>query len=172
MKHPIDFANDAEALIARMDLDVRASLLSGSSFWHLQDVAEHGLSKVMVSDGPHGLRKQSAHADHLGMQASVPATCFPTAVTLASSWDTDLIAEVGVAIGRECQAEDVAVLLGPGVNIKRSPLCGRNFEYYSEDPVSDRSHGRGLYCRCAVDRHGHQHQTLRREQSGSPAHGC
>ena len=68
------------------------------------------------------------------MQSSVPATCFPTAVTLASSWDTDLIAEVGVAIGRECQAEDVAVLLGPGVNIKRSPLCGRNFEYYSEDP--------------------------------------
>ena len=134
MKHPIDFAADAEALIARMDLDVRASLLSGSSFWHLQDVAEHGLPKTMVSDGPHGLRKQSAHADHLGMQSSVPATCFPTAVTLASSWDTDLIAEVGVAIGRECQAEDVAVLLGPGVNIKRSPLCGRNFEYYSEDP--------------------------------------
>ncbi len=134
MKHPIDFTADAEALIDRMDLDVRASLLSGSSFWHLQDVAEHGLRKTMVSDGPHGLRKQSAHADHLGMQSSVPATCFPTAVTLASSWDTDLIAEVGVAIGRECQAEDVAVLLGPGVNIKRSPLCGRNFEYYSEDP--------------------------------------
>ena len=134
MKHPIDFAADAEALIARMDLDVRASLLSGSSFWHLQDVAEHGLPKIMVSDGPHGLRKQSAHADHLGMQSSVPATCFPTAVTLASSWDTDLIAEVGVAIGLECQSEDVAVLLGPGINIKRSPLCGRNFEYYSEDP--------------------------------------
>ncbi|MEC7595320.1 MAG: glycoside hydrolase family 3 N-terminal domain-containing protein, partial [Pseudomonadota bacterium] len=134
MKHPIDFTADAEALIDRMDLDVRASLLSGSSFWHLQDVAEHGLRKTMVSDGPHGLRKQSAHADHLGMQSSVPATCFPTAVTLASSWDTDLIAEVGVAIGRECQAENVAVLLGPGVNIKRSPLCGRNFEYYSEDP--------------------------------------
>lgn len=134
MKHPIDFISDAETVIAQMDLDVRASLLSGSSFWHLQGVADHGLPKVMVSDGPHGLRKQSAHADHLGMQSSVPATCFPTAVTLASSWDTDLIAEVGVAIGRECQAEDVAVLLGPGVNIKRSPLCGRNFEYYSEDP--------------------------------------
>ena len=134
MKPPIDFASDAENLIARMDLDVRASLLSGSSFWHLQGVAEHNLAKVMVSDGPHGLRKQAAHADHLGMQSSVPATCFPTAVTLASSWDSELIAEVGVAIGRECQAEDVAVLLGPGVNIKRSPLCGRNFEYYSEDP--------------------------------------
>ncbi len=134
MKHPFDFAEEAKTCIAKMDLDTRASMLSGSSFWHLQALPEHNLPKVMVADGPHGLRKQAEHADHLGMQASVPATCFPTAVTLASSWDVNLITEIGTAIGHECQAQDVAVLLGPGVNIKRSPLCGRNFEYYSEDP--------------------------------------
>jgi beta-glucosidase len=134
MKQPIEFQTDADQLVAQMTLPEKASLMSGSSFWHLQPIAHLGLGKVMVSDGPHGLRKQGQHADHLGMQASVPATCFPTAVTLASSWDVGLIFEVGAAIGRECQAEDVAVLLAPGINMKRNPLCGRNFEYYSEDP--------------------------------------
>lgn len=117
-----------------MSIDEKASLMSGSSFWHLQALPDYQLSAVMVSDGPHGLRKQADQADHMGLNASVPATCFPTAVTLASSWDRALIAEVGAAIGRECAKEDVSVLLAPGVNIKRSPLCGRNFEYYSEDP--------------------------------------
>ena len=156
MKHPIDFTNDAEALIARMDLDVRASLLSGSSFWHLQHVADHGLSKVMVSDGPHGLRKQSAHADHLGMQASVPATCFPTAVTLASSWDTDLIAEVGVAIGRECQAEDVAVLLGPGSISSEARFAAAISNITAKTRIWPEPWPSPL-CRRAIDRHGHQH---------------
>ena len=134
MKHPYDFESEATALVARMSIDEKASLMSGSSFWHLQPLAQYDLPPIMVSDGPHGLRKQGNQADHMGLTASVPATCFPTAVTLASSWDRALIAEVGAAIGRECQVEEVSVLLAPGVNIKRSPLCGRNFEYYSEDP--------------------------------------
>ena len=88
----------------------------------------------MVTDGPHGLRKQAKDMDHLGAHRSVPATCFPTASALASSWDTALIQRVGEALGQTCVDEDVSVLLGPGLNIKRSPLCGRNFEYFSEDP--------------------------------------
>ena len=134
MKQPYDFEGDAVALVARMSVDEKASLMSGSSFWHLQPLPQYDLPPIMVSDGPHGLRKQGDQADHMGLTASVPATCFPTAVTLASSWDRALIHQVGAAIGRECQAEGVSVLLAPGVNMKRSPLCGRNFEYYSEDP--------------------------------------
>ena len=125
MKHPIDFKNQADTLVAQMDVPEKTSLMSGSSFWHLQAIERLDLPRIMVSDGPHGLRKQAQHADHLGMNASVPATCFPTAVTLASSWDVSLIFEVGAAIGRECQAEDVSVLLAPGVNMKRNPLCGK-----------------------------------------------
>jgi beta-glucosidase len=134
MKQPYDFEGEAVALVARMSVDEKASLMSGSSFWHLQPLEAYDLPPIMVSDGPHGLRKQGDQTDHMGLTASVPATCFPTAVTLASSWDRALIHQVGAAIGRECQAEGVSVLLAPGVNIKRSPLCGRNFEYYSEDP--------------------------------------
>lgn len=134
MKQPWDFEAEARGLVARLSVDEKASLMSGSSFWHLQDLPQHDLGKVMVADGPTGLRKQGSSADHMGLNAAIPATCFPTAVTLASSWDRDLVAEVGAAIGRECQAEEVSVLLAPGVNIKRSPLCGRNFEYFSEDP--------------------------------------
>ncbi len=134
MKHPYDFESAATTLVARMSVDEKASLMSGSTFWHLQPLAQYELPQIMVSDGPHGLRKQGNQADHMGLTASVPATCFPTAVTLASSWNRELIHQVGAAIGAECQAEGVSVLLAPGVNIKRSPLCGRNFEYYSEDP--------------------------------------
>ncbi len=134
MKQPFEFKSQAVALVAGMTLEEKASLMSGSSFWHLQALAAYDLPPIMVADGPHGLRKQSHQADHMGLSASVRATCFPTAVTLASSWDRALISEVGAAIGRECQAEGVSVLLAPGVNIKRSPLCGRNFEYYAEDP--------------------------------------
>lgn len=134
MKHPYDFEGAATTLVARMSVDEKASLMSGSTFWHLQPLAQYELPQIMVSDGPHGLRKQGNQADHMGLTASVPATCFPTAVTLASSWNRELIHQVGAAIGAECQAEGVSVLLAPGVNIKRSPLCGRNFEYYSEDP--------------------------------------
>ena len=89
----------------------------------------------MVSDGPHGLRKQPEGGDHVGISGSVPATCFPTACALGSSWDPQLVQRVGAALGREARAYGVAVVLGPGINIKRSPLCGRNFEYLSEDPV-------------------------------------
>ena len=133
-KQPWDFEGAATALVARMSVDEKASLMSGASFWDLQALPQYELGKVMVSDGPHGLRKQANQSDHMGLNASVPATCFPTAVTLASSWDRALLSEVGAAIGRECLKEDVSVLLAPGVNIKRNPLCGRNFEYYSEDP--------------------------------------
>lgn len=125
---------DIPAVIAELTLEEKASLLSGSDFWHTQDVARLGIPAIMVTDGPHGLRKQAGAADHLGLNESVPATCFPPAAALASSWDRALLRRVGQALGVETRANDVAVLLGPGVNIKRSPLCGRNFEYFSEDP--------------------------------------
>jgi len=117
-------------LISQMSLEEKASLCSGLGFWYTKPIERLGIPSIMMTDGPHGLRKQEK--DVFGK--SVPATCFPTAVTLASSWDRKLIEKVGSAIGEECQAEGVSILLGPGANIKRSPLCGRNFEYYSEDP--------------------------------------
>nr|WP_285889351.1 glycoside hydrolase family 3 C-terminal domain-containing protein [Neobacillus niacini] len=125
---------DIKQLILQMTLEEKAGLCSGLDFWHLKGIERLGIPSIMVTDGPHGLRKQKMGADHLGLFDSVPATCFPSAVGLASTWNKELINEVGVALGQECQAEDVAVLLGPGANIKRSPLCGRNFEYFSEDP--------------------------------------
>ncbi|MCT9819776.1 glycoside hydrolase family 3 C-terminal domain-containing protein [Microbacterium sp. W1N] len=118
-----------------LTLEEKASLTSGASFWYTKPIERVGLPAVMVTDGPHGLRKQREGGDHLGMGDSVPATCFPPAVGLGSSWDVDLIERVGVALGVETSIENVAVLLGPGINIKRSPLCGRNFEYLSEDPI-------------------------------------
>ena len=127
--------NEAAALVAQMSLEERANFCSGRDFWHLETSERLGIPPVMLTDGPHGLRKQAANGDHVGLHSSVPATCFPTACALASSWDTDLLHQVGVALGQECVAENVAVLLGPGVNIKRHPLCGRNFEYFSEDPL-------------------------------------
>ena len=126
---------DVERVLAQLTLEEKASLTSGSDFWHTQGVERAGVPAVMVTDGPHGLRKQAEDADHLGLGDSVPATCFPTAAALGSSWDVELVTRVGEALGRETRANDVAVLLGPGVNIKRTPLCGRNFEYVSEDPV-------------------------------------
>ncbi|GAA0399752.1 beta-glucosidase [Paenibacillus motobuensis] len=125
---------DIQALISEMTLEEKAGMCSGLDFWHLKGVERLGIPSIMVTDGPHGLRKQTGDSDHLGIADSVPATCFPSAAGMASSWNRDLIGKVGVALGEECQAEDIAVLLGPGANIKRSPLCGRNFEYFSEDP--------------------------------------
>ncbi|WP_110932988.1 glycoside hydrolase family 3 C-terminal domain-containing protein [Paenibacillus bouchesdurhonensis] len=125
---------DLKSLIAQMTLEEKAGLCSGLDFWHLKGVERLGIPSIMVTDGPHGLRKQAEGADHLGLNESVPSTCFPSAVGLASTWNRELIGQVGEALGKECQAENVAVLLGPGANIKRSPLCGRNFEYFSEDP--------------------------------------
>jgi beta-glucosidase len=125
---------DVEGILAALTLEEKAALCLGSDFWHTAPVERLGMPALMVCDGPHGLRKQPDQADHAGLGGSNPATCFPTACSLASSWNTDLVRRVGEALGRETQAEEVAVLLGPGVNIKRSPLCGRNFEYFSEDP--------------------------------------
>jgi beta-glucosidase len=124
-----------DGIVRRMTLEEKAAMLDGADFWHTQGVARLGLPPLMLTDGPHGLRKQAGAADHLGLNASVPATCFPPAAGLASSWDQDLVEEVGRALGAEARALDVAVVLGPGLNIKRSPLCGRNFEYLSEDPL-------------------------------------
>ncbi|MDY0908423.1 glycoside hydrolase family 3 C-terminal domain-containing protein [Microbacterium sp. CFBP9034] len=123
------------ASVADLTLEEKASLTSGASFWYTKPVERLGIPSIMVTDGPHGLRKQREGGDHLGIGDSVPATCFPPAVGLGSSWDVDLVHRVGEALGTETSIENVGVLLGPGINIKRSPLCGRNFEYLSEDPI-------------------------------------
>jgi beta-glucosidase len=128
-------SDEVERLLATLTLQEKASLTSGSNLWYTQPVPAKGVPAVMVTDGPHGLRKQRESADHLGVGTSVPATCFPPAVSLGSSWDPNLLRRIGEALGQETRANGVAVLLGPGVNIKRSPLCGRNFEYISEDPT-------------------------------------
>lgn len=125
----------ARELCGQLTLEEKTRMVAGKDFWHLHGVERLGLPEIMVTDGPHGLRKQSGAGDHLGLGGSVPATCFPTASALACTFDTGLLAEVGASIGEECRQEDVAVLLGPGANMKRSPLCGRNFEYFSEDPL-------------------------------------
>lgn len=118
-----------------MTLAEKASLMSGANFWNTKPVPRLGIPSIMLTDGPHGLRKQGGAADHLGLNASLPATCFPPAAALASSWDASLLTRIGAALGSEAAAEHVSVLLGPGMNIKRNPLAGRNFEYFSEDPL-------------------------------------
>lgn len=125
---------DIASLIRKMTLEEKAGLCSGADFWHTKSVERLGIPSVMVSDGPHGLRKQNEKADHLGVNESIKAVCFPAACATACSFDRGLLRSLGQTLGQECQAEDVAVILGPAVNIKRSPLCGRNFEYVSEDP--------------------------------------
>jgi beta-glucosidase len=131
----MDIVSNASPLLGQLTLEEKASLCLGSDFWHTAPVERLGIPSIMVSDGPHGLRKQPDEADHVGISGSLPATCFPTACALASSWDPQLVRRVGAALGREARAQGVAVVLGPGINIKRSPLCGRNFEYLSEDPA-------------------------------------
>jgi len=126
-----DYTAKARALVAEMTLEEKALLLSGDGWWHTHPVERLQIPALSLSDGPHGLRK----VEGAGLSTSVPATCFPTASALASSWDTELVGQVGAALAEECQAHDVHVLLGPGVNMKRSPLAGRNFEYFSEDPL-------------------------------------
>lgn len=122
-------------IISEMTLEEKASLCSGADFWHTKSVERLGVPAVMVSDGPHGLRKQAQEGDHLGINDSIKAVCFPAGCGTAASFNRELIREMGETLGAECQAEGVSVILGPAVNIKRSPLCGRNFEYYSEDPL-------------------------------------
>ena len=125
---------EIKALVSQMTLEEKAGLCSGLDFWHTKSVERLGVPSVMVSDGPHGLRKQDDKGDHLGINDSIKAVCMPAASATAASFDRDLIRKMGEAIGDSCQHEKLSVVLGPAVNIKRSPLCGRNFEYFSEDP--------------------------------------
>jgi beta-glucosidase len=131
----VDNTTGIGATVEALTLEEKASLTSGASFWYTKPIDRVGIPSIMLTDGPHGLRKQRAGSDHLGIGDSVPATCFPPAAGMGSSWDSDLLERIGAALGAEAAIEGVAVLLGPGINIKRSPLCGRNFEYLSEDPV-------------------------------------
>lgn len=126
---------DVKKLVNELTLEEKASLCSGADFWHTKAIDRLNIPAAMVSDGPHGIRKQESLADHMGVAKSIKAIGFPTASAMACSFDRDLLHKVGDALGEECVAEDLAVLLGPGINMKRSPICGRNFEYYSEDPV-------------------------------------
>ena len=121
-------------IIAKLNLEQKCALLSGAGTFTTRGCPKAGVPSITLSDGPNGVRKQAGAADHLGLNPSVPATCFPTAATVACSWDPALGEEIGRAMGEEAAAQEVAVLLGPGLNTKRSPLCGRNFEYFSEDP--------------------------------------
>ncbi|MDD7738868.1 MAG: glycoside hydrolase family 3 N-terminal domain-containing protein, partial [Lachnospiraceae bacterium] len=127
-------ADKIRELINQMTLEEKASLCSGLDFWHTKGIERLGIPSVMVTDGPHGLRKQVEAADHLGLNESVEAVCFPAGCALAASFSREAAERLGETLGKECQAEKVSTILGPAMNIKRSPLCGRNFEYYSEDP--------------------------------------
>lgn len=126
---------DIQNLISQMTLEEKAGMCSGADFWQLKSVERLGIPSVKVTDGPHGLRAQDEQADHLGINESIKAVCFPTGCATASSFDRQLLKKIGKAIGQECQAKEISTILGPAMNIKRSPLCGRNFEYYSEDPL-------------------------------------
>lgn len=130
----MDYEMKARELLDQMTLEEKAGLCTGSEFYRMQGVERLGLPAEFTEDGPNGLRKQATSADHLGLGESIPATCFPTASCSACSFDREALQRMGVALGEECRANNVGVLLGPGVNMKRSPLCGRNFEYFSEDP--------------------------------------
>lgn len=139
-----ELQKQARELVAQMTLEEKASLCSGKNFWESKAVERLGVRSFMLTDGPHGLRKQAGAADHLGLNASVPATCFPPAAATACSFDRALLREIGQAMGEECRAEGVGIILGPAANIKRSPLCGRNFEYFSEDPLVTGESAAGL----------------------------
>lgn len=124
----------AQDILQRLTLEEKARLCQGESFWTTVAIPEKDVPSITVADGPYGLRKQTGETDRLGINKSVPATCFPSSAAVANSWDEELIHSIGEALGQECLEQDIAVLLGPGANLKRSPLCGRNFEYFSEDP--------------------------------------
>ena len=125
---------NTELLLKKLTLEEKCALLSGAETFKTRGMPEHGIPQIWLSDGPHGLRKQAGESDHLGLNPSVPATCFPTASAVANSWDAALGEEIGAALGEEAAAQEVSVMLGPGLNMKRNPLCGRSFEYFSEDP--------------------------------------
>ena len=126
---------DPKEILAQMTLEEKAAICDGENFWNLKAMEKYGIPSIMVCDGPHGLRKKDYSKKGDSLSNSVPAISYPTAATTACSWDPDLLYEMGVALGKKCLKEQVGVLLGPGINMKRSPLCGRNFEYFSEDPI-------------------------------------
>lgn len=126
---------NAKELVAQMTLEEKAAYLSGKDFWHTEEIQRLGIPSFMMCDGPHGLRKQLDKGDHLGINESIKTICYPASSAVAASFDTALAEELGERLGEECQKENISMLLGPGINMKRSPLCGRNFEYYSEDPL-------------------------------------
>ena len=125
---------NTELLLKELTLEEKCALLSGAETFKTRGMPQHGIPQIWLSDGPHGLRKQAGESDHLGLNPSVPATCFPTASAVANSWDAALGEEIGAALGEEAAAQEASVVLGPGLNMKRNPLCGRSFEYFSEDP--------------------------------------
>ena len=126
---------DLDTLLKKLSTKEKIALCEGADFWHTRDLSDQELPALTMADGPHGLRKQKKAGDMLGVDPAVPATCFPSAVTTACSWDEALLSDIGRAIGEEAVGEGVDLVLGPGVNLKRGPLCGRNFEYFSEDPL-------------------------------------
>ena len=128
------YMQNTELLLKELTLEEKCALLSGAETFKTRGMPKHGIPQIWLSDGPHGLRKQAGESDHLGLNPSVPATCFPTASAIANSWDAALGEEIGAALGEEAAAQEVSVVLGPGLNMKRNPLCGRSFEYFSEDP--------------------------------------
>ena len=140
MKHP--------EIIEKMSLKQKADFASGYDYWHLESAQDLGLPKIMITDGPHGLRKQNPNGNSVGLGNSYPSTCMPPAATSACSWDENLLREEGEALAEECLQEKVSVILGPGTNIKRSPVCGRNFEYFSEDPLLAGKMSAGLINGC------------------------
>ena len=127
-------ARKHQDILDQLTLKEKASLISGKDFWQTVNIDRIGLRSAFLSDGPHGVRRQAAAADHLGLNASIPATCYPTAATMANSWDPELGEGLGERLGQEAAVQKVNILLGPGTNMKRNPLCGRNFEYFAEDP--------------------------------------
>ena len=154
-------------MIQKLSIEQKCALLSGAGTFTTRAYPKAGIPSVTLSDGPNGVRKQAGAADHLGLNPSVPATCFPTAATMACSWDPALGEELGKAMGDEAAAQEVAVLLGPGLNTKRSPLCGRNFEYFSEDPYLSGKMAAGH----PVQRHFCLPQTFCSQLAGAAPHG-
>ena len=146
---------DITQVLSEMTLEEKASLCSGLDMWHTRKITRLGVPSVMMADGPHGLRKEKEGDSQPILKDSYPSTCFPTASALASTWNRELIGRIGVALGEECLTAGVSVILGPGVNIKRSPLCGRNFEYFFRRSIPERRDGgchdsRNTEQRCGV----------------------
>ncbi len=159
-----------EELLSKLTPEEKAALLSGKTVWQTRDIPRLKIPSIFLSDGPHGIRKQAGAGDHLGLNASLKATCFPTAATIANSWDPDLGEEIGKALGEEAAAQDVNIVLGPGLNMKRSPLCGRNFEYFPKILILQEK-WQLLMCGASRARSVCMPQTFCSKQPGRAAHG-